>query len=392
MTTSASNEGPVSRWAIPTLLCASSLPILAGALVAPALPGIQSAFADVEGVGLWSRLMLTVPALAVALIALSAGWLVDAIGRRRTLVYGLVIYGVAGTSGLWLGSLHALLVGRLALGIGVAFIMTSATTLLADLVPGAARQRIMGIQAAFIGMGGLVFLLIGGALAEISWRWPFAVYGASWLVVLPALKSLPTGAKSGGQGRTPWGITPALLARCAAATLSMVLFYTVPVQLPFLLLDRFDTGGFASGAAIGVITLTSSSASLLYPKVRAKMDPAPMLALTFLLMGPGLMLIGADLGWTGVIVGLLVMGAGMGLLMPNLTTWTAEQASLAQRGRHMGALTMALFTGQFTSPLVTRPLQDSGAGTIFVVGGATALVASLVIALVGKRAGRAALT
>lgn len=372
--------------AIATLMLASSLPILAGALVAPALPGIQVAFADFEGVALWSRMLLTVPALAVAVAALSAGWLVDTLGRRLTLIAGLAVYGVAGTSGLWLPTLPALLVGRLVLGLGVAFIMTAATTLLADLVEaGPARNRVMGIQAAFVGLGGLVFLLIGGVLAEIGWRWPFAVYGAAWLVLWPAIRYLPKGGRRAPGPKPPWGITPGLLGRCAAAVVVMALFYIMPVQLPFLLKERFDASGLAVGAAIGVVTLTSASASLLYPKVRARLSPAVMLALTFTLMAPGLWLISVDAGWAGIIVGLLIMGAGVGLVMPNLNTWTAEKAEVSQRGRHMGALTMALFTGQFISPLASKPLQGQGIEAVFAWGAVGALICAAVAAGVGVR-------
>lgn len=372
--------------ALITLLLASSMPVLAGALVAPSLPGIQAAFADVEGVALWSRLMLTMPALAVALIAVSAGWLVDTVGRRSTLLIGLVIYGVAGTTGLWLDSLGALIGGRLVLGLGVACIMTSATTLLADQAHGAARSRLMGLQAAFIGMGGLVFLLIGGALAELGWRWPFAVYGASWLIILPTLRWVPKDVPAPARARPPWGITPGLLARCAAATLSMVLFYIVPVQLPFLLKARFGAEGLVIGASIGLITLTGATGSLLFARIRAKLSHQAILTLTFALLAPGLLLVAMDLGWTGVVVGLLIMGAGMGLVMPNLTSWTADQAAPAQRGRHMGALTMALFTGQFASPLISQPLQRLGVDMVFYGGGALALAGAVACWILGARA------
>ena len=49
-----------------TLLLASSLTVMSGALVSPALPAIQASFAgDVERVELLTRMILTLPALGI---------------------------------------------------------------------------------------------------------------------------------------------------------------------------------------------------------------------------------------------------------------------------------------------------------------------------------------
>lgn len=83
-----------------TLLAASSLTMMAGAIVAPSLPGIQAAFADLPRVELLARLVLTLPALTVALLAPIAGGLLDRLGRRPVLLASLALYALAGASEL----------------------------------------------------------------------------------------------------------------------------------------------------------------------------------------------------------------------------------------------------------------------------------------------------
>jgi MFS family permease len=56
--------------------------------------------------------------------------------------------------------------------------MTTATTLIADYYEGERRSAVMGQQAAFMGFGGVVFLVLGGVLADLSWRAPFGII--SW--------------------------------------------------------------------------------------------------------------------------------------------------------------------------------------------------------------------
>jgi len=65
------------------LLLASTLTVMAGAALAPALPTLQAVFHDTPHVALLTRQLLTVPALFIVLAAPIAGWLVDRVGRVR---------------------------------------------------------------------------------------------------------------------------------------------------------------------------------------------------------------------------------------------------------------------------------------------------------------------
>jgi MFS family permease len=73
------------------LLLASSMTVMAGAIIAPALPDIERIFADQPRVELLVRLVLTLPALFTAIVAPVAGWAIDRFGRRRLLLGGLML-------------------------------------------------------------------------------------------------------------------------------------------------------------------------------------------------------------------------------------------------------------------------------------------------------------
>ena len=64
------------------LLAASSLTVMAGATMSPSLPAMQSHFHDVPDVAYWVKLLLTLPALFIALFAPVAGWVA---ARQRSL-------------------------------------------------------------------------------------------------------------------------------------------------------------------------------------------------------------------------------------------------------------------------------------------------------------------
>jgi len=361
---------PTRSGEVAALLVASSLTVLAGAVVAPGLPGIRSAFSDVAGVETLSRLVLTVPALGVALLGGVAGRLGDRWGSRVVLLAGLVLYGLAGTTGLWLDTLPGLLVGRFLLGASVAAVMTSATALLAA-APGDRAQR-LGLQAAFMGLGGLGFLAIGGALAETSWRGPFAVYGVAWLVVpaiLAFVQDRGGASTSDAPAPDPAGGLRRVWPLVGFGALGMVFFYLVPVQGPFVLEGRFGASSTVVGAALGAMTVASAGVSWGFGKLRAVVSAPRLLMATFLAQGAGLAVFAAapNLGVAGL--GLVIVGMGTGLLMPNLNSWTAQLAPRGLAGRAIGRLTAGLFLGQFVSPLVVAPLQQGGLPLTTILGG-----------------------
>lgn len=152
-----------------TLLLASMLTILANAIIAPSLPLISNAFKDIAKAEILTKLMLTLPALTIAIVAPFTGRLLDKVGRIKVLYISLLIYLLAGTSGYWLGNLFLILTGRIVFGHGVAGIMTVATTLIGDYFTGAKREHFMGLQGAFVALGGLLFITAAGVLTEINW-------------------------------------------------------------------------------------------------------------------------------------------------------------------------------------------------------------------------------
>ncbi len=357
-----------------TLLCASSLTVMAGTPVSPALPTMEVVFAGHPSADLLVRLMLTLPGLFIGLLAPASGWLVDRFGRKPLLLWGAVLYTAAGSSGLYLDSLWAILVGRALLGVAVAAIMTAAVTLIGDYFAGAERQRFLGLQAAFMSFGGMIFLLAGGLLSDLSWRGPFGIYlvaiGLVPMVILAIREPQHATARSNQQvqpavAAVPWGVIALIYA---VAFLGMIAFYAIPVQLPFHLRMHFDAKGTDVGIAIACMTFFSTLASMLFYRIKSRLSFQGVIAVMLLGLGIGYLVVATASSYGFVLVGLMVAGSGLGLLMPNLNVWLMSHAPDAIRGRLVGGLTMALFLGQFMSPIVLRPLLASWGTTGLFAG------------------------
>jgi len=370
-----------------TILFLSALTIMAGATIAPALPAIEASFNGSPSAALLTRLILTVPALSIALCAPFAGVFADRYGRKPVAVASVLLYAVAGSSGLYADSLLTLLIGRALLGVAVAGIMTVATALVGDYFTGSARERFMGRQSAFVGVGGLFFLTGGGLLAELHWRAPFLVYMVA-LALVPALLAFirdeqPRPASRNLKASGPAGplITLPLMAILGSAVLNSVVFYLMPTQLPFHLQALGVRAPFMAGIAMGLMTLTSAISSFYYGAMRARLSVPAIFALGFALLGTGLFVVGFAEGFLTVLPGAVVVGIGLGLVMPNLATATMALADENNRGRLAGLLTASIFLGQFISPFASQPLATGGGYAVMFVGGGMALLLAALLAL-----------
>ncbi|HEU0221219.1 MAG TPA: MFS transporter [Paracoccaceae bacterium] len=376
-----------------TLLLASTLTILSGAILAPALPAIAEHFAATPNVGLLTRLVLTMPALLIALAAPFAGILADRLGRRPLLIGAMLIYGFAGMSGMVLESLEAILMSRAVLGAAVAGIMTTVTALAGDYYAGPARDRFMGQQVAAIGFVGLGFLVGGGLLAELDWRLPFAVYGLAFAllpavlvwILKPRREPRPMAAAPGpGAAPAPSRNRLALALLFAAAILNSLAFYLVPTQLPFYL-EALGTGSPSrAGLAIGLLSFASAAMSLGYGRLRGRIGIPGMFGIGFGLMAAGFLVAGAVGSYGAIVAAVAVAGLGMGFVMPNLGTAAMALAWPEARGRVAGGLTASIFLGQFLSPIVSSPwIEAQGFATAFRDAGlllaAIAVTAALIV-------------
>jgi len=371
----------------PTLLLVGSMTVLAGAVIAPAIPQIEQYFQSTPHIDLISKLILTIPSLFIAILAPFAGQIIDKLGRKTPLIISLILYAVAGTSGLYLQNIYLIIGGRAALGIAVAGIMTINTTLIGDYFQGKERSVFMGWQGAFMAFGGVVFLSAGGLLADISWRMPFLIYGFSILILVLTIifiyepKVLKVEKKIVSQrGRQrrfkKYGLV------FSTAFLGMLFFYMIPTQIPFLLnqVGRLNTSTI--GYSISASVLAGAILSINYGKIRMKLNFNQIYVITFILMGAGFILIAVLHSFWGILTGLIVAGFGTGLFMPNTNLWLVSLAPAEKRGRLVGILNMAVYTGQFLSPVLFFPvIQWQSIGFSFGFCGSLLLLLALVFIL-----------
>jgi MFS family permease len=136
----------------------------------PVLPTIATSLQiSPEQIGLLMTAFLVPVAIGTPIF----GVLIDRIGRKQVLVPSLLIFALGGVLSAFAQDFRSLLEWRFLQGIGAASLESLQLTLIADLYAGRFLTSAMALNTSIIGISATIFPLLGGGLAQLSWRYPF---------------------------------------------------------------------------------------------------------------------------------------------------------------------------------------------------------------------------
>jgi EmrB/QacA subfamily drug resistance transporter len=171
------------RWVLALTSTASLMILLDGLVVTTALHaialGLHASIADLE----WTVNAYTLP-FAVLLMAGAA--LGERYGRRRVLVGGLALFGIASAGCALAPSLPWLIAARAIQGVGAAAVAPAALSVLSAAFGPEQRPRVLGLFASITGLGTLGGPLVGGAIVQnLTWQWIFWINVPIAAVLIP---------------------------------------------------------------------------------------------------------------------------------------------------------------------------------------------------------------
>lgn len=213
------SAGGANRWVVLVVLCLSLLLVALDATVLHvAVPAVTEDLRP-SAVGLlW--IVDAYPLVCASLLILF-GTLGDRIGRRRVLLSGYALFGLASALAAAADTPAVLIAARALLGVGGAMIMPATLSILRQVFPDRRERALaIGMWTAVAAVGAAAGPVIGGFLVEHYW------WGSVFLINIPLMAMiLPLGRwllpESRGTGEGPWDVAGALLA--AAGVLGVVL-------------------------------------------------------------------------------------------------------------------------------------------------------------------------
>jgi MFS family permease len=136
-------------------------------------------------------LMFTVSATAAFVLTYPAGWLADRYGRKRTLVPGLLVLGMAAYLLSQVTGLASVMVLAAFYGVGEALAQGASQAYVADIAPADRRGTFLGVWSLFSNTEGTIAPLMIGVVADlVGFRSTFtvvAVFLAASAIAMAAL-------------------------------------------------------------------------------------------------------------------------------------------------------------------------------------------------------------
>jgi EmrB/QacA subfamily drug resistance transporter len=138
--------------------------------------------------------------LCFAALLIPAGALGDRYGRRRSLLAGLTVFAAGSLAASMTSSAGVLILTRVVMGLGAAFVMPATLSILNAVFPPKERPQAIAAWSAVAGVGIVVGPTLGGLLLSHFW------WGSVFLVNVPlvalaifgVLRSVPETAEPGG--------------------------------------------------------------------------------------------------------------------------------------------------------------------------------------------------
>jgi EmrB/QacA subfamily drug resistance transporter len=385
---------PRRRTLVLAAVCLSLVLVVAGTtMLNVALPQIARSLHATQSQQQW---VVDAFSVALASLLLPAGVLGDRYGRRTTLVWGIVIFGVTAAASAVTTSATVLIALRALSGAGAALIMPGTLSTITSVFPEEEKPRAVAVWSGLAGAGAVFGLVGSGALLEQFWWGSIFVVTAALaavatvvtVAIVPATSDpaaprvhLPGSVLSVvGIGGMVLGITegpergwlsPLTVGALVAGAVALVAFVVAslrtdePLLDPRLFRDRRFAAGSASvflqflamlgffflflqylqlvrgygtlQAALAVVPLAVGMmpASTAAARLTARYDNRYVGAAGLAISAAGLAWLSQlslTSGYWAVLAGMLVTGVGLGLGMTPATNAIVQSLPLAKQG------------------------------------------------------------
>lgn len=322
-------------------------------------------------------LLFTSYFFVTSVMMLITGFVSSRLGSRSTMMIGaaliVVFAALAGNS----TSVTELVLFRGGWGLGNAFFVVTALSVLVAVTAGGTGRAVLLYEAA-MGLGLSGGPLLGALLGSFSWRWPF--FGTATLMAVgliaialflpplprPAVKtSLTAPIRALGH--------PGLLTVAIGAFFYYFAFFTVLAFAPFVLdMSAMQVGGifFGWGVLLAIFSV------FVAPRVEARFGLIPVTTVCLTLMAVLLIVMGfAPKGVVAVCV--MLSGAVMGICNTLFTELALEISDAPRPVASAGYNFLRWFAGVIAPYAIPKIAEFLGVEVAFGVAAAAALAAPL---------------
>jgi MFS family permease len=288
---------------------------------------------------------VAVAAISVAAVVTRpvAGRLADQHGYKALMLCGTVICALAGLAYYGAASIWLLVIVRILNGIGEGTVYTAGAAWLVSLCPAARRGRVVGLYGIYMWLGITLGTLIGTVIMRVVgfsgvWGMCAAVGAAGFAsVVIKKTPQRPEAASARHSILPAAAVIPGI-----ALSLAALGYAALAAFVSLHMLARGVANGIAAFDAFG---FTYIGVRLFIGNIPDRLGPRKVAFWSALVEAVGLVIVGLAANLLTVIIGGLIIGAGLSLLFPSLALVVINRAHQSQQGAALGAFTSFWDTG-----------------------------------------------
>ena len=372
--------------------------------ISPALPDIMASFPEKTTTQV--ETLTTVQSITGLVFVLLCPLVASFLGKKRTVLLGLLTAGISGLVPLLSGMLSGMgmdnilvfrivWLSRLVYGGGVGLVCGLAVSMIGDFFEGDERAALLGVRTSMETLGQVATTALAGVLLGLGWQWPFAVYAI--IFVLAVLFSIGVPADEPTRGKAssadsesgePQSVPVSVLIICALNFLFMTCYCGINVRIPSIMTEGGIGTASQSSLVISALAISGLISGLIFGKIFELLrGKTPML-------GAGLLAAGCFLGGTAASMPMIFAGAILcGFAYPLFISYIMNLVTdIAPKSSVMLCTSLAISSGflaSFFSPYVLswvgRVVGDAAAAPFVPYAILMAGIAVLCFFLYGRR-------
>lgn len=369
-----------------SILMLSLLPMSTGATAAT-IPGLMKQFSSVSSET--AELTVTIPSFTMALMIVIASFIVKRIGTKKMVLTGTALTAVGAVLSMTAPSVSVLLIARAIMGAGIGTFNTLCISLIDRLYSGQQREKLLGFQNIFQGLGAAGGALgVGLILMYSNWRMAFSIYLVSivlfvlYLLFVPEVRydaeSVEKNTNENEDVKVPLTSKVQFGYYWIVMFILMVFYMTVNVKIPtFILNNNFGPLSVGSSAVV-VMSVGTIIGGLIYGYVESIVKEAT-LVMAIVIEAIGVFMISTSGSATACFIGAFSVGFSFGLFIPFIFS---KGLSFVPKKYGNDATTILMLStngANFLCPYVSKFINVGGTDrSLFMIAGIIASVLGVI--------------
>ncbi len=359
--------------------------------------GLSSAFLpilswELDPTGVLVGMVTSAWFLARIFTELPSGFLSDRVGRRKLVLFGLVLSVIGTLTCATSHSIHQLILGRALWGLGAALYFANNTALMFDMFEPGIRGRAVGTLESIEFIGSFIGAPMGAMIA--AWFGYYSVfYVASVMTLFSFLiaftsRELKQAADRPRQGYVAVPVSEALrglrswglLVVCSVVMSRMLVVQGVMSTVFQLYLNQILSYDVATiGVIMSVRTAGFCAATFLSGRLADRLGIKPIIMGGLLVEGVCLGLYSATSSLTNIATIGLLEGVGGGMISVNLIVLLSKVVTPNLRGTSIGLYRTFMDLGGILGPIIFIFAYDFVGRSMPFLASATLLIANIAL-------------